>query len=175
MKPLGLHYSRMRPVYLITFCCYGSVLPGQAGSVDDDSNLYGSRYRATSVALLGHSLARMRHEPCVLSAPARQLVLSSIIEVGSVRNWNVLAAHVRTNHVHAVVEADAVPEKVLLDFKVISSRTLNKLEGKKRRWARHGSTRYLWTKPQIDRAVSYVVCEQGTPMAVYERATRVPE
>jgi REP element-mobilizing transposase RayT len=97
-----------------------------------------------------------------------------MLEVCSVRCWNLLAAHVRTNHVHAVVEADAVPEKVLSDFKVISSRALNELEGKRKRWARHGSTRYLWTKAEIDRAVHYVVSEQGAPMALYESPARVP-
>jgi REP element-mobilizing transposase RayT len=96
----------------------------------------------------------MRHTPYLLSEPARRVVLSSILEVCTVRNWNLLTAHVRTNHVHAVLEADAIPEKVLLDFKVRSSRALNSLEGNKRkRWARHGSTRYLWTKADIDRAV----------------------
>lgn len=164
----------MRPVYLITFSCYGSLLPGQAGSVDDESNLYGSRYRPASTALLRSSLSRMRERPFILSQPAQHLVLRSIIGVCSVRNWTLLAAHVRTNHVHTVVEADSPPEKVLLDFKATSSRALNDLEGKRTRWARHGSTLYLWTKAEIDRAVKYVVCEQGPPMAIYERATRVP-
>ncbi len=164
----------MRPVYLITFCCYGSVLPGQDGSVDDDSNLYRSRYRPSSAPLLRNSLSRMRHSPCLLSESERPAVLSSILEVCTTRNWNLLAAHVRTNHVHAVVEADASPEKVLLDFKVISSRALNDPQGKRIRWARHGSTRYLWTKADLDRAVSYVVAEQGAPMALYEARMRMP-
>ncbi|MGA7410341.1 MAG: transposase [Bryobacteraceae bacterium] len=175
MKPLRGHYSRMRPVYLISFCCYGSVLPGQAGSVDNDSNLYGSKYRPASAAWLRYSLSRMRDQPCLLSERARKRALSSIVEVCSVRNWNLLAAHVRSNHVHAVVEADVAPEKVLLDFKVISSRALNELEGKRTRWARHGSTLYLWTKAEIDRAVRYVVSEQGAPLALYEAPARLPE
>jgi len=112
----------MRPVYLVTFCCYGSVLPGQGGSVDDDTNLYGSRYRPASIHLLRNSWSRMRDQPYLLSEPARRLVLSSILEVCAIRGWNLLAAHVRTNHAHAVLEADAIPEKVLLDFKVNSSR-----------------------------------------------------
>jgi len=104
----------MRPVYLITFCCYGSVLPGQRGSVDDDTNLYGSRYRPASILFLRNSLSRMQHRPYLLSESARRLVLSSILEVCAVRGWKLLAAHIRTNHVHAVLEADAIPEKVLL-------------------------------------------------------------
>ncbi len=84
-----------------------------------------------------------------------------------------MAAHVRTTHVHVVLDADATPEKVLLHFKVGSSRALNDLECKRRRWARHGGTRYLWTKADIDRAVSYVVAEQGERMALYEAPPRL--
>jgi hypothetical protein len=72
----------------------------------------------------------------------------SILEACCVRDWNPRAAYVRTIHVHAVVEADVVPEKVLLDFKVISGRTLNELGGQKKRWA-------------------------GPPMATYEASARV--
>ena len=34
-----------RPVYLITFVCYGTWLPGQAGAVDRSHNRFGSRLR----------------------------------------------------------------------------------------------------------------------------------
>jgi|HubBroStandDraft_1064217.scaffolds.fasta_scaffold130691_1 REP element-mobilizing transposase RayT len=116
----------------------------------------------------------MRDRPYLLSEAARWLVLSSILEVCAIRGWNLLAAHVRTNHAYAVFEADAIPEKVLLDFKVNSSRELNRQEGKRMRWARHGSTRYLWTKSEIDRAVGYVVSKQGPPMSLYEAPPRAP-
>jgi hypothetical protein len=56
------------------------------------------------------------------------------------------AAHVRTNHVHAVVEAQVRPEKILHAFKSYASRNLNRLgvdEPNRKRWARHGSTRWL--------------------------------
>jgi REP element-mobilizing transposase RayT len=115
----------------------------------------------------------MRHQPYLLSEPARRLVLTSILEVCAIRGWKLLAAHIRSNHAHAVLEA-AIPEKVLLDFKVNSSRALNRLEGKRVRWARHGSTRHLWTKTEIDRAVGYVVSKQGAPMSLYEAPPRVP-
>ncbi len=175
MSRLAAHSSNMRPVYLITFCCYGSILPGQAGSVDDDTNLYGSRHRPASDPLLRASVTRMKDHPAHLSRSSRQLVLRSILEVCAVRNWKLLAAHVRTSHVHAVLEADATPERVLLDFKVIASRALNNLQGKRTWWERHGSTRYLWTKSEIDRAVAYVVSEQGVPMSLFEASPRGAE
>ena len=40
------------------------------------------------------------------------------------------------------------------------------------RWARHGSTRYLWNAEELSAAISYVVSGQGEPMAVCEQAAR---
>ncbi len=86
------------------------------------------------------------------------------------RNWSLWAAHVRTNHVHAIVEADVAPESVMNAFKSYASRGLNRLEidepGRKR-WARHGSTRWLWKDEDVLEAVRYVVSGQGEPMEVY--------
>lgn len=58
-------------------------------------------------------------------------------------------------------------------LKSYSSRALNEhaLDGPdRRRWARHGSTRYLWTAEAVRAAVRYVVLEQGESMAVFEMA-----
>lgn len=38
----------------------------------------------------------------------------------------------------------------------------------RKRWARHGSTRYLWQPAHVEAAIRYVVHKQGAPMAVYE-------
>ena len=38
----------------------------------------------------------------------------------------------------------------------------------RRRWGRHGSTRYLWTREAVAAAIHYVVYEQGEGMAVFE-------
>jgi hypothetical protein len=40
----------------------------------------------------------------------------------------------------------------------------------RRRWARHGSTRYLWTSESVSAAMDYVVRQQGDAMAVFEMA-----
>jgi hypothetical protein len=78
--------------------------------------------------------------------------------------------HVRSNQVHSVVEAQIPPERVMNDFKAYAGRRLNGmgLDGTKRkRWARHGSTRWLW-KQHISAAMQYVVAEQGAAMSVFE-------
>src|ERR1700679_1420892 len=88
--------------YFITFACYGAHLHGsETGSVDRNHNVP-DRDRRTGV------LDALR-EVCVHS------------------NWSLLAAHVRSNHVHAVVEADISPDKVMNAFKWYASRRLNQL------------------------------------------------
>jgi len=77
---------------------------------------------------------------------------------------------VRTNHVHVVVEAEVQPERVMLEFKSYASRALNNLglDGPdRRRWARHGSTRWLFKDRDVCEAIRYVIESQGTPMALF--------
>ena len=113
----------------------------------------------------------MTQEPYLLDEVRRQVVLESLREVGSYRDYVLLAAHVRTNHVHVVTAASCKPEQVMNALKAYSSRALNEhaLDGPgRRRWARHGSTRYLWTRDDVLAAIEYVVREQGESMAVFE-------
>ena len=41
-------------------------------------------------------------------------------------------------------------------------------EPSRKRWARHGRTRWLWKRENVPGAIQYVVDEQGDPMAVFE-------
>ena len=58
------------------------------------------------------------------------------------------------------------------DLKAYASRKLNETghdrPGRKR-WTRHGSTKYKWNVRELEAAVEYVVRGQGEPMEVYER------
>ena len=78
----------------------------------------------------------------------------------------MLAAHVRATHVHAVVHGLTSPERIMTDFKAYASRRLSGPRGQ--RWARHGSTLYLWKTEEVELAIRYTVDEQGEPMAVSE-------
>ena len=113
----------------------------------------------------------MPDPPYVLDEDRRQVVLHSVREVCDFRGWTLLAAHIRTGHVHVVAAADSKPEPMMGAMKAYRSRALNRMGidiAGQRRWARHGSTRYLWTKASIRAAIRYVVDEQGLAMAVYE-------
>jgi REP element-mobilizing transposase RayT len=116
----------------------------------------------------------MKQDPYMLDAARRQVALKSLQETCFCRGWTLLAAHVRTNHVHVVTTATCKPEQVMNTMRAYSSRALNEyaLDGPgRRRWARHGSTRYLWRGDAIQAAIQYVVREQGESMAVFETAS----
>jgi REP element-mobilizing transposase RayT len=104
----------------------------------------------------------------------RDAVLIAIHRVCIHRGWILLAAHVRTTHVHAVVDAEADPTRVMNDFKSYASRHLNRFgldPPNRKRWARHGSTRWLWDPDSIPAAINYVIDAQGEPMAVFRAPT----
>ena len=55
-------------------------------------------------------------------------------------------------------------------FKSYASRGLNRAEidgPDRKRWARHGSTRWLWKDEDVQEAIRYVVSGQGEPMEVH--------
>jgi REP element-mobilizing transposase RayT len=112
----------------------------------------------------------MQQPPYRLDRESRTAVLSALRGHCLHRGWSLLAAHVRTNHVHAIVEADVRPGKVMNELKSYASRELNRLdrdEPDRKRWARHGSTRWLWNDEDVQQALQYVVEEQGEPMAFF--------
>jgi len=112
----------------------------------------------------------MNQPPYEMDTESRAIVLQKLAEVCSHRGWNLLAAHVRTNHAHVIVEAEVPPEKVMNDCKAYASGALNRHDGSepgRTRWARHGSTRWLWKDQDVRDAVRYVVEQQGERMAVF--------
>jgi REP element-mobilizing transposase RayT len=155
--------------YFITFACYGAHLHGdERGSVDPSHNQPGARLLPVDPERFTVERERMRELPFTLDQHGREVVLDALREVCAHRGWSLLAAHVRTNHVHVVVEAEVQPEKVMNDFKAYASRLLNRREGATRkRWARHGSTRWLWSDQNVRDAIRYVIDEQGEPMALF--------
>jgi len=155
--------------YFITFSCYGTQLHGDdSGSVDRRHNVPGSRVLDSDPHRADSNRQRMDQPAYSLHAEARPMVLASIREVCSHGGWNLLAAHVRTNHVHVIVEAEVRPERIMNALKSYASRALNETgrdEPNRKRWSRHGSTRWLFKDQGVRDAIRYVVDEQGEPMS----------
>jgi REP element-mobilizing transposase RayT len=157
--------------YFITFSCYGCHLHGEeSGSVDRRHSLYGSRLLDADSGRAGYERRLMDQSPYHLDIMRREIVLAALVERCSQTGWRLLAAHVRTNHVHIVVDADVRPERLMNDLKSYASRCLNQQgldNAGRKRWARHGSTRWLWNRENVSAAIRYVVDEQGEPMTVF--------
>ena len=83
--------------YLITFACYGCHLHGDpGGSVDRAHHLPGSRLVEPDSRWVAWARYEMNQRHYLLDEPRRQAGLHSIIERSSNRDWQLLAAHVRT-------------------------------------------------------------------------------
>ena len=153
----------MSMVYLITFSCYGSRVPGDEDTVSRKNNMVGARRELPCISLANAARATMSHPTEELTFEERRIVLQAMVDVCHYRVWTLMAAHVRTTHVHVVVAAETTPERIMHSLKSYSSRAL----GCRGRWARHGSTAYLWTRDEIANAVHYVVSKQGEAMALF--------
>jgi REP element-mobilizing transposase RayT len=166
--------------YFITFTAYGVWLHGRGiGSIDKQHNVPGTPFLPPDPIREDEMRANMRDATYRLDDRRRPVVLDTVREVARHRGWRVRACHVRTTHVHLVVEAGAEPEKVMSDVKAYASRRLKERLGEPadaKRWTQHGSTRYLWDEDQVAAAVEYVVNGQGSPLAVFDgRCSSEPE
>ncbi len=163
-----MHRHADAKTYLITWTCYGTWLHGDAcGSVDRNHNIPGTPYLDENQERRRAHENRLNHPPYQLENRARAIVLRAIRDVCTYRGWELLAVHVRTNHVYVVVTADVTPERVMNDFKAYASRALNRAgmdDQRERRWTRHGSTRYLNDLKNIEAAIEYVLEQQGERM-----------
>jgi REP element-mobilizing transposase RayT len=142
----------------------------ESGSVDRHHNRVGSRGLEPDAARVMAERREMLQGPYQLDDAARQVVLAAIRQHCAYRGWNLLAAHVRSNHVHLILEAEIQPERILNELKSYASRALNRMgrdEPDRKRWARHGSTRWLGKDEDVRHALQYVVDEQGEPMALF--------
>jgi len=142
----------------------------ERGSVDRKHNAPGGPARPPEPALRAFEQREMKEAPYVLTPRRRQLVMTAIRGVCSYRGWDLLAAHIRENHVHAVVDAHGDPQTIAAGFRAYASRALNRsaLDGSRRKhWTRRGSVRRLANESARLRAIAYVVGGQGTPMQVF--------
>ena len=151
--------------YLITFRTYGTWLHGdQRGSVDRFHNHYNSPYMPADEIWHRSNQQTLKTKAVILSGRQRKSVEAAIIETCAIRKWSLLASNVRTNHVHVVVTANALPGRLLNGLKANATRHL-RADGlwsyRFSPWADKGSDRRLWNEESVARAVDYVLYGQG--------------
>ena len=160
--------------YFITFTTYGTWLHGTdkgAGSVDRNHNTREEAFIAPDPKRLDHVRSSLKQPPYVLDDARRRVVRDAIVKHCMEQGWSLLAAHVRSNHVHIVVAADREPARLMSDLKARASRELTRAGFDSRgrmRWTRHGSTRHLFDPAAVAEKIAYTLDQQGNRMACYD-------
>ncbi|MGI9054988.1 MAG: transposase [Pyrinomonadaceae bacterium] len=159
--------------YLITIRSYGTWLHGdEKGSVDRHGfNDYGTPRMFESEKLKNLMKSQMKQKPTVFDKNERICVLKAVKEVCAFRGYELLAVNIRTNHLHAVVSANANPDKITNEFKAYATRRLREaklIEPDKTVWARGKSRRYLWKSKHVEIAVKYVLFGQGDEIPEFD-------
>lgn len=156
-------------VYFITFSCHGLRLPGDPRGTRDHVRNGERRWIPPNAGLESYHREAMLDDAYVLSTSlTRQLVKESIIEVCKYCGWKLIALHVRTTHIHAVVNAEATSRRIAIDWKAYTTRRLRVDEPTRMvYWAQGGSARALKTERDVRRAVAYVLEEQGQPLETF--------
>ena len=158
--------------YFITFTTYCTWLHGnEKTSVHVKNNQFLTPKIKHHPLLLQSMQKKLKHHPFILTSSDRKIVLQQLIETCDFCQWELYAAHVRTNHVHIVIEAADFAEHMMTKIKAYASRRLNKIYGDtiKKFWSRHGSTRYIWSREFLFPAMKYVIEEQGKKMACFHQ------
>lgn len=155
---------------LLTFACYGSHLPGERdGIVNRKLNRHVDPFVGLSPQLAQAVRSAMNQTAYVIDLPRAKAILATMLLTCEFRGWHVDAIHVRTNHVHAVLEGQEGPERMLNDLKAYASRKLNVIGmGSAGGEEGHGSTRYLNDERSLAGAIRYVVEEQDDLIAFYQ-------
>ena len=151
--------------YLITFRTYGTWLHGDVrGATDRFHNHYRSPHILPNKTWQKYNQAILKAEPLILGPRQRRTIDTAIRETCRIRKWELLALNVRTNHVHVVVTANHIPERVLNSLKANATRHLRQNElwtHPFSPWADKGSNRRLWNERSVERAINYVLYGQG--------------
>ena len=113
--------------YFITFSCYGHHLPGDGPyTIDRQHNIPGLPPAPPSSPRREYHVARLLQEPFEMDSARRAIVLESILEVCVHKDWYLAAAHVRSTHVHIVLQApETRPELAMGVLKARASRKLS--------------------------------------------------
>src|SRR3990167_2439839 len=100
--------------YFITIRTYATWLHGdERGSIDPKHNLFNHPMRRPSKTLHGMMKSATSESAFLLDESMRTTVLQSTLTTSDYFNWTLFAAHVRTNHVHMVIQSDRSKEKTM--------------------------------------------------------------
>jgi hypothetical protein len=112
--------------YLITFRCYGTWLHGdERGSIDEFNNKHNTPFLPPNKKRHQFNKEILKYPPVRLDSRMRNAVETALRETCEIRDWQLFAINIRTNHAHSVVAIGKTSsKKVLSAFKANATRKL---------------------------------------------------
>jgi REP element-mobilizing transposase RayT len=161
--------------YFITFTTYGTWLHGDKRT--SVMRTYdGAKLLAPQKDFHSWERRNLATQPVTLDEHQRTIVLRTIIEHCTFKQWHLIAVHVRSNHIHIVVNTSERVDLVATALKSWSTRALRHAGHDLRNvWTRGASRRYVFTKHKLREKLNYVIYEQGEMMQYYCDETTVKE
>ncbi len=153
--------------YFITFTTYGTWLHGDSrNSVIRNNGI--PRLIAPNSHPYQQKQQSLKYPQVRLNSNQRAIVLETIIQHSELKNWHLLAVHIRSTHIHAILRTSQKIGTVMTAMKSWSTRRLRS-NGYKipKFWTVGGSKRYIFTNAKLQQKIHYVIYEQGTPMQYY--------
>ncbi|MCK5920935.1 MAG: transposase, partial [Methylococcales bacterium] len=153
--------------YFITFTAYGTWLHGDSRKSIVVEN-HSTKLIEPQESFLRHEQQKLKHPVVMFDEKMRRAILEAIMERCLWKQWHLYAAHVRSNHVHVIVNSTDPIDKVMASLKAWATRKLRQSGYDfPKVWTRHGSTKYIFTREKMLEKIHYVVHEQGEMMAYY--------
>lgn len=155
--------------YLITIRTYGTWLHGdERGSVDvHNRNIYGLPKIEPNENLKRKMEDNLKQRPFTFNGKQRKVVEDAINDCCKFRGFELYAVNARSNHVHAVISAQILPEKLIKIVKARCTRVLREnglISEDTGLWSRGGSRKYLWKDRYVAAAIDYVLyCQSEKP------------
>jgi REP element-mobilizing transposase RayT len=151
--------------YFITFSTYGTRLHGdERNSVVVQEKT--PKLLSRNDAFWKYQSKSMKYPVVTLDDSQRQIVLSTILKHCEIKNWQLIAVHVRSNHVHILLKTNEAQDRVMTALKAWSTRKLREAGHVfERVWTKHGSTKYIFKLKKLREKKHYIIHEQGEMMS----------
>jgi REP element-mobilizing transposase RayT len=138
--------------YMVTWTTYGTWLQGdKRGFVRDGKIL------KASTELEQDNKKRQSNDKISLTKEQREVVRNSILREAEKIRENVLAISVRSNHIHAVIEAGGKPINTVINrFKTAAHYAMRDRGFKGKVWTSGYDRRFCFSEKELNTRVNYV-------------------
>ena len=152
----------------ITVSTYGTWLHGdERGSVNRKGLTFRAHFVAPNPKLERMKRSQMDQAPMIFDAAKRVCVHNAVESFCEFKQWRLLALHVRTNHMHALILGEASSQRMVQGIKAAATRALREaklIDATRKVWTEGASVTTCETDNDIAAVRDYIKNRQGDPL-----------